>query len=134
MSQSGYDNNNRGACWPLEKTHSVQAEIEHRKFHGVLARTGAKSEKAPSHNLFLRAEDNRNEVYCVAIFRHTKSGSEKLAGGELSLLSGHSFWVALFLNKSQHPNSPAVDLSFTPKERQEPAEAATYEPDDDVPF
>lgn len=133
MSEGEYDNNNRGACWPLEKTLSVSAEIEQRKFHGVLARTNAKSEKAPSHNLFLRADDNRHEVYCVAIFKSTKGGSEKLAGGEFSLRNGESFWVSLFRNKSEHPNSPAIDLSFQPKEAQEPAEASTDEPDG-LPF
>jgi len=110
-----FDNNNHGACWPIEKALSVQAEIANRKFYGVLVRTGAASTTAPTHNLYLRSPDKPREVYCVAIFKNNREGL-KLAGGEFTLNSGESFWVALFKNKSDNPKSPLIDLSFQPKE------------------
>lgn len=116
-----YDNNNRGACWPVDKALSVRAEIDHRKFNGVLVRTNATASNAPSHNLFLRCQDKPREIYCVAIFKSDRD-NEKLAGGELTLVSGESFWVSLFKNKSDHEKSPKIDLSFQPKDaRQESA-------------
>jgi hypothetical protein len=126
----GYDNNNRGSCWPAEKALSGYAEIEHRKFDAVLARTNAKAANAPTHNLYLRARDKRSEVYCVAIFKSTKGG-EKLAGGELAMTSGASFWVSLFKNKSEKERAPIIDLSFQAKEAQPQSEGPA--PDDQGP-
>jgi len=110
-----YDNNNRGACWPIDKAKTVTAEIGHRKFYGALVRTNATATNAPSHNLYLRCQDKPREVYCVAIFKSDKDG-DKLAGGELTMVSSESFWVSLFKNKSEKERSPDIDLSFQPKE------------------
>jgi len=130
-----YDNNNRGACWPIEKALSVQAEIGHRKFDGALVRTGATATNAPSHNLYLRCRDKPREVYCVAIFKR-EGDNAKLAGGDFTMVSGESFWVALFKNKSAHEKSPTLDLSFQPKEArpEEQQHETTEEEDDDIPF
>ena len=128
-----YDNNNRGAGWPVAKALRVTAEIEHRKFYGALVRTGAQAERAPTHNLWLRAEDNKHEAYCVAIFRSTKEGA-KLAGGEFALRSGEEFWVSLFKNKSENPKAPVMDISFQPKTPPDDDYGAKDPPDDDIPF
>lgn len=118
-----YDNNNRGACWSKKNARSVTAEINHRQFYGDITPSEAKSSKAPLYNLYLRAKDRPSEVYCVAIFKKDEGG-EKLAGGDFTLQSGHSFWVSLFKNKSEKERSPTIDLSFQAKEAQTQEQAA----------
>ena len=127
MSEGQFDNNNRGACWPIKKAMSVKAEIAHRKFNGVLVATNATASNAPALNLYLRDQDKRHEVYCVAMFKK-EDGGKKLAGGDFSLASGESFWVALFKNENENAKSPAYDLSFQAKDA-EPAqqEASGYD-------
>lgn len=136
----GYDNNNRGAGWKTDsslmaRTLRVTAEIEHRKFYGLLVRTG---KPKPSNELYLYSGDNRTEVYRVAIFKSEKDGP-KLAGGELTLRSGGKFWVSLFKNKSDKDNSPLVDFSFQPQDPQPESEGHPAEDDgswidDGTPF
>ena len=148
MSDGQYDNSNRGVGWPVDlqvaaKTLRIKADIGGEEFYGILIRTGAKSDKAPTHNLFLYP-DRSKTAHLIAIFRNDKGG-HKLAGGELTLPNGIGYWVSLFANKSEHPQSPVLDLSFQPKEvqQQQPqdgysAPAEQQEPVvpevDDIPF
>ena len=133
-----YDNTNRGAGWAIppavaNATRRITANIDGREYRGVLIRTGAPG-KAPSHNLWLQAVENRNETYCVAIFKK-EGGGKKLAGGEVLLASGAAYWVSLFANTNENPKSPKIDLSFQAKEA---SEEQYYQddvpPDDGVPF
>ena len=83
MSDGEYDNTNRGAGWAIPSdiaraTRRITANIDGREYHGHLIRTGAKSASAPSHNLWLQAKENRNDTYCVAIFK--KDGNTKNSG------------------------------------------------------
>ena len=135
----GYDNNNRGAGWKVDKTIAatvlrVNVEIDHRKFYGLLIRTGRPS---PANELYLASADNRSEVYRVAIFRNEKGG-EKLAGGELTLRSGEKYWVAIFKNKSDKDRSPVVDFSFQAQDPEPEQEGPPADDDgcvdDGIPF
>ena len=124
-----YDNNNRGACWPIDKATTVTAEIGGRKFNGAMVLTKATAPNAPALNLFLRCQDKRSEVYCVALFKSDK-GTKKLAGGDFSMITGESFWVALFPNENENPNSPKFDLSFQPKEAAPQSAGPSEAPED----
>lgn len=122
--QQQYDNSNRGAGWPVDsevaaKTLRIKADIGGAEYYGILIRTGAKSDKAPTHNLFLH-QDRAKSAIVVAIFKNDKGGGHKIAGGELTLPNGVGYWVSLFQNKSEHPQSPVLDVSFQPKEVQPP--------------
>ena len=124
MSEGNYDNTNRGAGWTIDKevgakTLRVKADIGGEAYYGILIRTGAKSDKAPTHNLFLHP-DRSKTAHVVAIFKNDKGG-HKIAGGELTMPNGTGYWVALFVNKSDHPSSPLLDISFQEKEAR-PAE------------
>jgi hypothetical protein len=141
MSAGDFDNTDRGAGWAIpgdvaRATRRITANIDGKEFRGCLIRTGASS-SGPSHNLWLQAVENRNETYCVAVFK--KDGStKKLAGGEITLLSGAQFWVSIFANTNENPKSPKIDLSFQRKDAEpQPggdASGGDEGPDDDVPF
>lgn len=135
MSEN-FDNTNRGAGWAISDdiaraTRRITANIDNKEFRGHLIRTGV-SDRGPSHNLWLQSVENRNETYCVAIFKKA-GGGNKLAGGEITLLSGAAFWVSVFANTSQNPKAPKIDLSFQAKEQQYDRNGES-EVGDDVPF
>lgn len=141
-----YDNTNRGAGWTIpddiaRRTRRITANIDGRDFAGIIVRTGLRPDSnGPDYNLWLQACDKRSEAYCVGIWKSTTPG-KKLAGGEVTLRTGVTYWVSVFANTNENPKSPKIDLSFRRKEAPENPQAPEAEQyqedvplDDDVPF
>ena len=129
-----YDNTNRGAGW-LAKAVSGTANVGGQEFYAQLVRTNAQP-PAPTAFLYLRAKgQNEKSAWAVALF-DPKPGKTQKFDGQLDM-GDAGFWVHVFDNKSTNEKSPALDISFQPKEAQAAptGEPAPFDPrGDDIPF
>ena len=135
MAEQEYDNTNRGGLWKTVATSGL-VDVAGEKYYCTIARTGAQAENAPTHNIFLVHTKSR-EVSASVLFK-SKKQNEQLAGGDITV-EGMGYWISVFMNKSQHPKSPQLDIKFKEKEPEPQgsyADAGPHEDmtDDDIPF
>lgn len=131
-----YDDNNRGAAWKIGAV-SGKAQIEGREYYLSIVATG---QAKPSHRYFLQ-EKNGDGVIAGVLFKDDEGKNRHSSGS--ATVDGVQYWMSVFVNKSDHPQSPAFDVSFQPKEQrpsQQPHnsnaefEQADAMGGDDIPF
>ena len=125
-----YDNTNRGSGW-LVKAVKGKADVNGQEYYLEIIETGATAPKAPSHHMYLTNSTTR-DVAAGSLWRDTKN-EKRLLQGQIAGVQNQEWWVSVFLNHSQHPNSPLLDVTFKAKEEQQAQPQAPAQ-EDDIPF
>ena len=129
-----YDNKNRGSLWKTSCGTTGKANVDGVDFRAIMVLTDATQGDNPVVAELALRTDDRALTFSAALWRKTDGKPGHLYSGILVTADG-TFWVNVFKNESQHPQAPALNLSFQEKEQQAPQTQQLPSQDDDgIPF